>query len=495
MSDSQGSPLSYPRIERYRWALLVAWTGIILGLLVVDYWQLHNGIERIALTEARAYFMKDQAFRQWSTLHGGVYVPSTEATPPNPYLAHIPERDIETPSGKRLTLMNPAYVVRQMNDQFANLYGIVGHITSLKPLRPENSPDEWERQALEAFHLGEKEIREFTEIQDVPYLRLMKPMITQKGCLKCHSHQGYQVGDVRGGVSVSLPMASLLAHRNEGTFWHGMVSLVLWILGCLGIVLGSRRIQAQTREQERVEETQRESEARHRALVEMLPDGVCLLDGDRRVVLANPQGRAQLDTLAVRAADGSLTHLGGYLAEEMLESMEGVHEIAVQSGQQTFELRFQKIGEDGSGWAMVMQDVTQDLLIQEQLQQQERLAAVGQLAAGIAHDFNNILSVIMSSAQVIEISEEMSLQSREDLREISSQAKQAAQLIQQILDFSRQTSAEKQVVDLADFVKEAVKLLLRTLPEHIRVTTHIESGDLQIKANRRPSQFLFRAGC
>ena len=156
MSDSQGSPLSYPRIERYRWALLVAWTGIILGLLVVDYWQLHNGIERIALTEARAYFMKDQAFRQWSTLHGGVYVPSTEATPPNPYLAHIPERDIETPSGKRLTLMNPAYVVRQMNDQFANLYGIVGHITSLKPLRPENSPDEWERQALEAFHLGEK---------------------------------------------------------------------------------------------------------------------------------------------------------------------------------------------------------------------------------------------------------------------------------------------------------------------------------------------------
>ena len=64
----------------------------------------------IALTN----YERDALYRRWGAAHGGVYVPVTPDTPPTPYLAHLPERDLTTPSGRRLTLLNPAYMARQV---------------------------------------------------------------------------------------------------------------------------------------------------------------------------------------------------------------------------------------------------------------------------------------------------------------------------------------------------------------------------------------------
>lgn len=97
-------------ISRVLWAMALAWTLIAIGLLAINTWQHRQAVRKTALNEARAHFNKDLAFRQWAALHGGVYVPITAKTPPNPLLSHIPERDIETPSGRKLTLMNPAYM-------------------------------------------------------------------------------------------------------------------------------------------------------------------------------------------------------------------------------------------------------------------------------------------------------------------------------------------------------------------------------------------------
>jgi len=82
--------------------------------------------------------------------------------------------------------------------------GVRGHITSPKHFRPETAPDEWERSALLAFERGDKEAIEFTEIEGKPYLRFMRPMIAKKSCLKCHAKKDYKMGDVRGGVSISV---------------------------------------------------------------------------------------------------------------------------------------------------------------------------------------------------------------------------------------------------------------------------------------------------
>jgi len=229
-----------PNATRYLWAIAIVWTIAMTTLLLLNFNRTDQTIQNVAIAEARTHFNKDRAFRFWATEHGGVYVPVDSQTLPNPYLIDIPERDIETPSGKQLTLMNPAYAMRQMNEDFADLSGIIGHITSLDPIRPLNTPDEWERAALKAFVDGETEKMEFVDIDGVPYLRLMQPMFAEEKCLKCHEQQGYEIGDVRGGVSVSLPMSPMLA-RQQKTDASSLLSLgVMWLLGMIGIFIGGR---------------------------------------------------------------------------------------------------------------------------------------------------------------------------------------------------------------------------------------------------------------
>ncbi|MBF0583505.1 MAG: response regulator, partial [Magnetococcales bacterium] len=117
-------------------------------------------------------------------------------------------RDSRPPSGKQLTLMNPAYMLRQIMNEYSDLYGVRGKITSLKPLNPINTPDPWEERALHLFEAGKEEIMEVVGDGLDASLRLMRPMITREGCLKCHASQGYEVGDVRGGIGVRVPLKS-----------------------------------------------------------------------------------------------------------------------------------------------------------------------------------------------------------------------------------------------------------------------------------------------
>ena len=163
-----------------------------------------------ALIQARVAYEKDIVFRRWNNQYGGVYVDAA-VTPPNPYLADIPERDISTPSGRKLTLVNPAYMTRQIYELEAKVSGLHGHITSLDPLRPQNAPDPWERTALEAFKRGVVEVNAVQPIDGKEYMRLMRPLITEENCLACHHEPGYVLGKPWGGISVSVPMKELHA--------------------------------------------------------------------------------------------------------------------------------------------------------------------------------------------------------------------------------------------------------------------------------------------
>lgn len=184
-------------------------------------------------------------FRNWVISHGGVYVPVDKNTPPSQYLADIPDRDILTESGKQLTLLNSSYVMRQVNEFMAQSDApLHGHIASLKPINPINKPDSWETNALQAFERGEMEVSGIEEDDNgKSYYRFMQPMVTEKSCLKCHAHQGYQEGDIRGGVSVSIPTDALLAIEHQETqtllIGHGGI----WLLGITGIFFGGRRQQ------------------------------------------------------------------------------------------------------------------------------------------------------------------------------------------------------------------------------------------------------------
>ncbi|KAA3663794.1 MAG: PAS domain S-box protein, partial [Chloroflexi bacterium] len=151
------------------------------------------------------------------------------------------------------------------------------------------------------------------------------------------------------------------------------------------------------------EEELRRSETRLQQIIDTVPEGVLLLDADYRVMLANPLAEQFLTLLAPDWENGRLAYLGNQPLNKLLTSPpKGLwHDIVLHN--QAFEAIARPVETDyqNTGWVLLIRDVTQERDIQQQAQRQERLAAVGQLAAGIAHDFNNILAVITLYAQLI----------------------------------------------------------------------------------------------
>ncbi len=114
-------------------------------------------------------------------------------------------------------------------------------------------------------------------------------------------------------------------------------------------------------------------------------------------------------------------------------------------------------------------DITLKKRREEETLRQERLAAVGQLAAGIAHDFNNLLMGIMGFAELLKLKPEVPLSVHPDLTRIILQGQRAAQLTRQILDFSRQSVIAPRPLDLRAHVSESIHFLERTIPETIKI--------------------------
>ena len=199
-------PISVSIIIKYTILAVIIWTFLVGGLLARSIREHKTVVLEIAKDHARSIVEKDLIYRQWAAKHGGVYVPVTPETPPNPYLSDMPNRDITLPSGQLLTLVNPAYMTRQVFELDFERFGSRGHITSLKPLRPENAPDTWERDILGKFETTPVEMSSLETLDGKPYLRYMKPLMADDACLTCHAQQGYQEGDVRGGLGVSIPI-------------------------------------------------------------------------------------------------------------------------------------------------------------------------------------------------------------------------------------------------------------------------------------------------
>lgn len=149
--------------------------------------------------------------------------------------------------------MNPAYITRQIHELGREQYGLRGHITSLLPIRPENAPDDWEKEALQAFERGEKEVLSLEPLGEEIYLRLIYPMITEPACLKCHASQGYKSGDIRGGISVSVLwrpfQKGLLTQLLTTVFAYSAI----WIVGLLGLWFGWNQIKNYLSERKKME--------------------------------------------------------------------------------------------------------------------------------------------------------------------------------------------------------------------------------------------------
>ncbi len=297
------------QIDRWLWGLVVPWTAILITSYLWNAHQVQSLLLDQARTELRANFFKDQTFRLWATRHGGVYVPVTESQQPDPYIDFIPERNVVTPSGRLLTLINPALMVRQFNELARKEYAIEGRISGLKPLNPINAPDEWEQQAYARFQQGEDEVTAITTLQGAPYLRLIRPMHMDAPCLKCHAQQGFQEGDLSGGVSVSVPLAPIELMREKRMFTLKGGHFLIWVLGLLGILLGNRQLALQIDQREQVFQSLKESEEKTRNIVCSSMDAIITADSAGKITGWNEQATTIFDWPEAEVVGQSLAEL------------------------------------------------------------------------------------------------------------------------------------------------------------------------------------------
>ena len=274
----------------------IGWTIVVAASLRWNHLQVHAAIQDIARNVAKAHFDKDILFRQWNSQHGGVYVTRTEKTPSNPYLKTgiVPERDITTPSGRVLTLINPAYMIRQVYELAQSEGQVAAHITSLTPIRMENKPDPWEIEALQSFQDGAKEKSTLTQINGKMYVRLMRPLITERSCLQCHAAQGHKAGDIRGGMSISIPIAPLESISADQIRLLRITHFFFWIVGLLTIHLSFNTLHRRLIERKKVAEELERQKEHFRLFYEQAPISYQALDAAGRLLNVNAAWLAML---------------------------------------------------------------------------------------------------------------------------------------------------------------------------------------------------------
>ncbi len=232
----------YSSAQRIFILMGIGWTVIIAFVLTWSIKDLKEHSTETLLSQARSIFSLAVTTRYWNSVHGGVYVPITEETPPNPYL-DVAERDIKTESGKLLTLINPAYMTRQISELASVRSKVQFHITSLKPIRPGNKAKPWEVSAMTKFLSKTDEYYEQVEntTEEIKQsFRYMAPLWTDRPCLACHAKQGYVEGDLRGGISVTIPIDEILASQDGNILFIVLAYSSLWVLGLSGIFMTSR---------------------------------------------------------------------------------------------------------------------------------------------------------------------------------------------------------------------------------------------------------------
>lgn len=475
--------------------IVVAWTLLLAFMLSGNLNDHRESVITFAKSEADVLIQHIKAARAWNAKHGGLYVETNEHTPPNPYLEGlVKERDITTPSGRKLTIVNPAYMTRLINEQFNEDDKRVAHITSLNPLRPENAADQWESAALRSFDEGAAEASEITDINGKSYMRLMRPLITQQACLQCHASQGYKLGDIRGGITASVPFEKHAIYLQTLNFNDTATYGLIWLLGLAGLSLGYRQLKYGAIKLQQAEKDIHILSAS----VEQASEAIIITSSDGFTEYINP----------------AFTRLTGYEWDEII----GKKASLLKSGthdKQFFADMWQNIStgtnwqnrvvnrkKDGSYYPAMLSiapiknedgDIThyvgsqQDLSeyegLEDQFHQAQKMEALGTLVGGIAHDFNNTLAGIIGNLYLAKKSVTDDPKTLQRLQTIEDLSNSAAGMIQQLLSYAREDMKSMNPMAIAPFLKEAIKIHEVSVPENIKLAMQIKESDLYIKGD------------
>lgn len=159
--------------------------------------------ENILFQQSSTLFDNIVTVRKWSSDHGAIYVKAHEGIEPNPYLEN---NHTYTKDNELLIKVNPAWMTRQLSEMSNKTEKYYFKITSSDPINPINTPDDFEKKALKDLEKN-KDKEFYTNIEQDKY-NLLGSLKVEPSCLECHAHQNYKVGDIIGGLRISVPTDS-----------------------------------------------------------------------------------------------------------------------------------------------------------------------------------------------------------------------------------------------------------------------------------------------
>lgn len=198
-------------VRKYLGIITIIISLVIASIFFTFQFNVSRALQVHLYEQAKAFFSEIVIVRKWVAKHGGVYVPLDKTTGINPYLVDIEGIEAKiTCNEKEFVLKNPSLVTKEISESPFRTGQVRYKMTSLKPINPDNAPDKFEKSALEQFEQGVSEVSIFEKRDGADHFRYMAPLVADETCMTCHAQQGYTVGDIRGGISVTLQAESLM---------------------------------------------------------------------------------------------------------------------------------------------------------------------------------------------------------------------------------------------------------------------------------------------
>ncbi len=263
------------------------------------------------------------------------------------------------------------------------------------------------------------------------------------------------------------------------------------------LTTANRKLRKEITERKQIEEALRESEARYRAAIENSNDGIGILEAGHHVfvnqklleILAYDKPEELIGkhvSLIFHPDDKERVTRYNRLRENGRPAPSRYEAKGITRDGRTvyFDISATKITyRDRIAVLAFFNDITQRKQLETHLQQAQKMEAIGTLAGGIAHDFNNILMGIIGHTEVAILHKHNPDKAHDHLNQVLGAGKRAAQLVQQILTFSRQKDLERKPLQISPLVTETIKMLRASLPSTIDIQYDIEDQHGMVMAD------------